>query len=67
MDRPGVIGHVGQVLGDHHINIATMQVGRKQAGGEAIMVLAFDKPLSDKELSLLNNLDEIVSINPIIL
>ena len=46
-DRPGVIGHVGKILGDHGENIATMQVGRKQAGGEAIMVLSFDNPLSD--------------------
>lgn len=67
MDRPGVIGHVGQILGDQGINIATMQVGRKKAGGEAIMVLAFDKPLSEAELTSLEKLDEIVSINPIIL
>lgn len=63
MDRPGVIGRVGQILGDNSINIATMQVGRKQAGGEAIMVLSFDKPLDDSTLELLNSLDDIVSIN----
>ena len=37
-DKPGVIGNVGKILGDHAVNIATMQVGRKEAGGEAIMV-----------------------------
>lgn len=65
MDRPGVIGRVGKVLGDHSINIATMQVGRKQAGGEAIMVLSFDKPLDDSSLELLNCVDDIVSMNRI--
>lgn len=65
MDRPGVIGRVGKILGDHSINIATMQVGRKQAGGEAIMILTFDKPLDDSSLSLLSTLDDIVSINRI--
>jgi len=44
-DKPGVIGNVGKVLGDQGVNIATMQVGRKQAGGDAIMVLTFDKSL----------------------
>lgn len=65
MDRPGVIGRVGKVLGDHSINIATMQVGRKQAGGEAIMVLSFDKPLEDTSLELLYRVDDIVSLNRI--
>lgn len=67
MDRPGVIGHVGKILGDHSINIATMQVGRKEAGGEAIMLLSFDKPLEDDSQSLLDQLDDIVSLNRIIL
>lgn len=67
MDRPGVIGRVGKVLGDNDINIATMQVGRKQAGGEAIMILSLDKPLEDFAFPLLNELDDIVSVMPITL
>jgi D-3-phosphoglycerate dehydrogenase / 2-oxoglutarate reductase len=66
-DRPGVIGRVGKILGDHDINIATMQVGRKEVGGEAIMVLSCDKPLEDEKINLLQELDDIVSINSIIL
>ncbi|RFU65574.1 phosphoglycerate dehydrogenase [Peribacillus glennii] len=58
-DQPGVIGNVGKILGNHNVNIATMQVGRKQAGGEAIMVLSFDKPLSDEMFEKLNNLEDI--------
>lgn len=67
IDRPGVIGRVGKILGDHHINIATMQVGRKEVGGEAIMILSCDKPLDDEKVKLLQELDDIVSINQIIL
>lgn len=67
MDRPGVIGHVGKVLGDHGVNIATMQVGRKEAGGEAIMVLSFDKPLQEEMIDKLKSLQDIVTINSIIL
>lgn len=65
MDRPGVIGRVGKILGDHSINIATMQVGRKEAGGEASMVLSFDKPLESTAFELLSNLDDIVIMNQI--
>jgi len=65
MDRPGVIGRVGQILGDQAVNIATMQVGRKQAGGEAIMVLSFDKPLTDQQMAALGTVEDIVSINRI--
>ncbi|PLR99944.1 phosphoglycerate dehydrogenase [Bacillus sp. T33-2] len=65
MDRPGVIGRVGKILGDHQVNIATMQVGRKEAGGQAIMILSFDKPLDDKIVKLISSSDDIVSANRI--
>ena len=44
-DRPGMIGKVGTILGEAGINIATMQVGRTDAGGQALMCLAVDSAL----------------------
>jgi D-3-phosphoglycerate dehydrogenase / 2-oxoglutarate reductase len=44
-DRPGVIGKVGTILGEHDINIATMDVGRASAGGNALMGLTLDSPV----------------------
>jgi D-3-phosphoglycerate dehydrogenase len=44
-DRPGVIGRVGTILGDHGVNIATMEVGRKSEGGDALMGLTVDAPV----------------------
>ena len=44
-DRPGVIGRVGTILGEHGVNIATMEVGRKDEGGEALMGLTVDAPV----------------------
>jgi D-3-phosphoglycerate dehydrogenase len=41
-DRPGIIGKVGTIFGDAGINIATMDVGRRAQGGEALMVLTID-------------------------
>jgi D-3-phosphoglycerate dehydrogenase len=49
-DKPGIIGSVGQILGAHDINIAGMQVGRMQARGNAVMVLAVDERPADKVL-----------------
>jgi D-3-phosphoglycerate dehydrogenase / 2-oxoglutarate reductase len=44
-DRPGVIGAVGTVLGEAGINIASMEVSRKEAGGLALMGLTVDSPI----------------------
>jgi D-3-phosphoglycerate dehydrogenase len=44
-DRPGVIGKVGTILGEHDINIATMDVGRPTRGGTALMGLTLDSPV----------------------
>jgi D-3-phosphoglycerate dehydrogenase / 2-oxoglutarate reductase len=41
-DRPGIIGIVGTILGEHDINIATMDVGRKIEEREALMCLTVD-------------------------
>ena len=41
-DQPGVIGAVGRLLGDAGVNIASMQVGRTDAGGAAVCVLTLD-------------------------
>jgi D-3-phosphoglycerate dehydrogenase len=45
-DRPGVIGTVGTILGRLDVNIAAMQVARRQAGGEALMTLTVDSPVT---------------------
>ncbi|MDI1459573.1 phosphoglycerate dehydrogenase [Catellatospora sp. KI3] len=44
-DRPGVVGAVGTVLGAVGVNIAAMQVARREAGGEALMTLTVDSPV----------------------
>ncbi|MBW8348270.1 phosphoglycerate dehydrogenase [Bacillus sp. IITD106] len=46
-DIPGMIGRVGSTLGNFDINIGTMQVGRSEIGGEAIMILTLDKIAED--------------------
>ncbi len=41
-DRPGMIGKIGQVMGEHDINIAAMNLGRKEKQGEAMVILSLD-------------------------
>ncbi|GBD35336.1 D-3-phosphoglycerate dehydrogenase [bacterium HR36] len=41
-DAPGLIGFIGTVLGQHQVNIAQMNVGRVQPGGEAVAILNLD-------------------------
>ena len=50
-DRPGVIGTVGSMLGSAGINIASMEVGRKEAGGAALMGLTVDSPIPSEVLA----------------
>ena len=45
MDRPGMIGKIGTVLGQHDINIACMNLGRRERKGEAMVVLSVDTPV----------------------
>ncbi|EIT86553.1 D-3-phosphoglycerate dehydrogenase [Fictibacillus macauensis ZFHKF-1] len=61
VDKPGVIGNVGKLLGDLDINIASMQVGRKKAGGEAIMLLTFDHELTKETEMKIRQLKDVVS------
>jgi D-3-phosphoglycerate dehydrogenase len=45
-DRPGVVGVIGTLLGEAGVNIAAMQVARRTAGGEALMTLTVDGPVT---------------------
>ena len=44
-DMPGFIGSVGALLGEAGINIGTFHLGRREAGGEAILLLSVDSPV----------------------
>ncbi len=42
IDKPGIIGKVGTILGDNGLNIAGMQVGRTETAGTSIMVMTVE-------------------------
>jgi len=44
-DAPGFIGSIGTLLGEAGINIGTFNLGRRKAGGEAVLLLSLDSPM----------------------
>jgi len=61
-DRPGVIGQVGQILGEHQINIARMQCSREEKGGLALLIVGADAPLPAEVLQAIKIARNIVSV-----
>lgn len=61
-DRPGVIGTVGHVLGDHNINIARMQCSREERGGNALLIFGLDAPLPAAVLDQITSSKHILSV-----
>ncbi|HEY3307431.1 MAG TPA: phosphoglycerate dehydrogenase [Desulfuromonadaceae bacterium] len=46
-DRPGMIGRIGTIMGQHEINIASMNLGRSQMKGEAMVILSVDSAVPE--------------------
>ncbi|MEO7981065.1 MAG: phosphoglycerate dehydrogenase [Sporichthyaceae bacterium] len=45
VDRPGIVGAVGRVLGEAGVNIAGMQVSRDRRGGHALVAMTIDSAI----------------------
>src|SRR4051794_23505711 len=45
-DAPGFIGRLGTALGEAGVNIGTFHLGRRDAGGEAVLLLSVDEPVT---------------------
>jgi len=45
-DAPGFIGRLGTTLGEAGVNIGTFHLGRRQAGGEAVLLLSVDEAVT---------------------
>jgi D-3-phosphoglycerate dehydrogenase len=52
-DRPGMVGRFGTLLGNAGINIAGMDVGRKEKHGRACVALSVDDPVPPSVLEQL--------------
>jgi D-3-phosphoglycerate dehydrogenase len=49
-DKPLILGPVATIIGQEHVNIANLTLGRSEPGGRASTVLNLDDPISPKAL-----------------
>jgi len=54
VDRPGMIGRIGTILGQHDINIASMNLGRREKKGEAMVILSLDSAVTSEVIEEIN-------------
>lgn len=67
LDRPGMIGKVGTLLGNHDVNISFMHVGRRAPRSEAIMALGTDESTSPELQAQISAMDDIYWLKAITL
>ena len=64
-DVPGVLGRIATFIGDLHINIGRLYLGRKKIGENALALIQIDQPLSPDDLAGLSSLREVVSVQQV--
>ena len=61
-DKPGFIGRIGTLLGSHGINIGTFNLGRRDAGGEAVLLLSLDEAIGPDVLAEAEKVDGVKTV-----
>lgn len=61
-DVPGIVGHIGTILGRKSVNIASMTMGRKVKGGTAITVLNLDQEIDKQTINEIGKFPGIRSV-----
>ena len=62
-DEPGVIANVSSLIAALNVNIATMQVFRRSAGGDAVMVIETDNAPDQESVNMIRRLRGIRTAN----
>jgi len=62
VDKPGIIGKVGTILGDMGINVSHFQFARQEQGGAALLFLNTDSRADDKTVEALKAIDHVLFI-----
>jgi D-3-phosphoglycerate dehydrogenase / 2-oxoglutarate reductase len=60
IDVPGIIGRIGTLLGQHHINIAAMQWSRSKKGEKAVSFVSVDGEISQEVLAQLQSTEGVL-------
>ncbi len=62
LDRPGVVGKLGTILGEAGVNIADIHLARESQGEEAVAVLRVDAAPTPAALERLRALEEVLRV-----
>jgi D-3-phosphoglycerate dehydrogenase / 2-oxoglutarate reductase len=58
-DKPGFIGAFGSLMGAAGVNIATFNLGRDRAGGDAICYVAVDSPVDEALIAKIEAISQV--------
>ena len=61
LDKKGLIGSLGMLLGRENVNIAAMTIGRDKPGGRAISVWNIDSRASNELVQKIKKLENILT------
>jgi D-3-phosphoglycerate dehydrogenase / 2-oxoglutarate reductase len=61
-DKPGAIGSIGTLLGDHNINISRMRVGLAEDSDQTMIFLRTDTPIPEDVVDKMRDLPLIISV-----
>jgi D-3-phosphoglycerate dehydrogenase len=64
-DVPGIIGLLGNTMGQNKVNIANFTLGRSDVGGEAIALLYVDNPIPEDVLGALEATGMFQQVKPL--
>lgn len=62
-DTFGTIGKVANILGEHSINVGSMQVSRKEKGDQALMTCELDDAIDDEILTQIRQVEGVVTVS----
>ncbi len=63
IDKPGMIGQIGTILGANNINIAAMQWSRNRKGEKAVAFVSVDVPVNGHVIEKLRQIDGVLKVS----
>ncbi|NNC71262.1 MAG: phosphoglycerate dehydrogenase [Sphingomonadaceae bacterium] len=64
-DKPGFIGSIGTALGQANVNIGNFHLGRRDGGGDAVLLLSVDQSVDEPVMWKVCNLDGVKTVKPL--
>lgn len=63
IDKPGIIGRIGTILGNAGVNIAAMQWSRNKKGEKAVSFVSVDQDVSNDILDEIRKIDGVLKVS----